>query len=194
RGVVGFAAAAEAWDGCWTLIAFSLPQEGEAERRALRGRLRWLGYAPLYDGLWVSPHHPPARAASLAGIRLGAMTMFRARSVQLSTVTSRDPLDAWDLTNVGEHYASFVRRWRTLLPRIRAGDVVGADALRARTEVMDSYRRFVSLDPWLPMRLMPAGWPRVEARDVFVAVYDGLAEPALRHVRRTVARFVAGPR
>ncbi|GAB3806143.1 hypothetical protein [Micromonospora zhanjiangensis] len=28
RGVVGFAAAAEAWDGCWTLIAFSLPQEG----------------------------------------------------------------------------------------------------------------------------------------------------------------------
>ena len=52
------------WDGWWTLVAFSLPQERSAQRRALRGQLRWLGYAPLYDGLWISPHEltPKARA------------------------------------------------------------------------------------------------------------------------------------
>ncbi|MER7283726.1 PaaX family transcriptional regulator, partial [Dactylosporangium sp. NPDC000244] len=50
--IVSSAAGAEPWDECWTLIAFSLPQQERARRRELRNRLRWLGYAPLYDGLW----------------------------------------------------------------------------------------------------------------------------------------------
>ena len=41
------------WDQQWTLIAFSLPREEAVQRRELRSRLRWLGYAPLYDGLHV---------------------------------------------------------------------------------------------------------------------------------------------
>ncbi|MGC9671207.1 PaaX family transcriptional regulator C-terminal domain-containing protein [Planosporangium sp. 12N6] len=194
RGVVGFATTAESWDGCWTLIAFSMPQEGESERRALRGRLRWLGYAPLYDGLWVSPRGLSTRAAALGGISVGTMTVFRARLVDLDGPASRDPLVAWDLASIGEHYDAFVRRWSPLLPRVRSGRVSGAEALRARTEVMDMYRRFVVVDPRLPMRLMPEGWLREHAREVFVEIYDGLAEPALRHVLRTVARFVDGPR
>ncbi|MFB9238655.1 PaaX family transcriptional regulator C-terminal domain-containing protein [Plantactinospora siamensis] len=194
RSVVRFAAQAESWDGTWTLIAFSVPTEGDAERRALRAQLRWLGYAPLYDGLWVSPHGQPERAAAaLTGISRGAMTVFRARGVPLAGVADRDPLDAWDVAAIGEHYRSFVDQWTPLLPRIGSGAVSGTEALRARTEVMETYRRFVALDPRLPMRLMPAGWLREHAREVFATVYDGLAGPALRHVLATVARFTAEP-
>ncbi|GII25994.1 PaaX family transcriptional regulator [Planosporangium mesophilum] len=193
RGVVGFAAAAESWDGCWSLIAFSMPQEGESERRSLRSRLRWLGYVPLYDGLWVSPRGLSAKVEALGDLSLGTMTVFRAHRLDVDGMASRDPLDAWDLAGIGEHYDAFVRRWSRLLPRVRSGDLTGTEALRARTEVMDEYRTFVVLDPRLPMRLMPAGWLRGRARELFVAVYDGLAEPALRHVLRTVARFVDGP-
>ncbi|MEE3921408.1 cytochrome P450 [Micromonospora sp. BRA006-A] len=60
----------------------------------------------------------------------------------------------------------------------RLGSVDGAAAVRARTEVMDTYRRFPTLDPRLPLELLPAGWPRRAARDLFAAVYDGLAEAA----------------
>jgi phenylacetic acid degradation operon negative regulatory protein len=43
------------------------------------------------------------------------------------------------------------------------------------------------------MELMPTGWPRKDARAVFVAVYDGLAEPAQQHVRAVAGRYAPGP-
>ncbi|NES16302.1 MULTISPECIES: PaaX family transcriptional regulator C-terminal domain-containing protein [Micromonospora] len=181
------------WDGCWTLVAFSLPQDRAAQRRALRGQLRWLGYAPLYDGLWISPHEltPPARA-QLAQLSPGAVTVFRGRHTELDALGHRAPVDAWDIAGIARHYQAFLRRWRRLLPRVTSGRVVGAAAVRTRTEVMDTFRRFPLLDPQLPAELLPAGWPRRSARELFAAIYDGLAEPAERHVRAVVARFADG--
>ncbi|SCL14399.1 transcriptional regulator, PaaX family [Micromonospora nigra] len=181
------------WDGCWTIVAFSLPQERGAQRRALRGQLRWCGYAPLYDGLWISPYDltPPAQA-QLAQLTPGAVTVFRARQTALASTGSRAPIDAWDVDAIGRHYEQFLRRWTPLLPQVEAGRVDGAAAVRARTEVMDTYRRFSTLDPQLPLELLPPGWGRRPARELFSAIYDGLAEPAQRHVRAVVARFTDG--
>jgi phenylacetic acid degradation operon negative regulatory protein len=192
--IAAFAAPADSWDGFWTLVAFSLPKEQGTRRRALRGRLRWLGYAPLYDGLWVSPHGPGPRVeGELAAVSLGAMTVFRAQHVDVRAAAGRDPIDAWDVTAVARQYEAFVRSWEPLLPGIRSGRLTGAEAVRARTEVMDTYRRFPVLDPLLPTRLLPPGWPREHAREVFMAVYDGLAEPAQEHVRAVVVRCAGGP-
>ena len=46
----------------------------------------------------------------------------------------------------------------------------------------------------LPIDLLPSGWPRARAREVCVAVYDGLAQPAQDHVRAVVARYDEEPR
>lgn len=195
RRIATFAAEAESWDGWWTLIAFSLPQAASAERRTLRGLLRWRGYAPLYDGLWVSPHRlDDASRAELAKLTLGATTVFRAQHVDVTGITGRVPIDAWDAAALAREYASFIARWSDLLPRVEAGVVTGAEAVRARTEVMDTYRRFPTLDPRLPIQLMPQGWPRIDARAVFVAIYDGLAEPAQEHVRAIADRYATGSR
>nr|BFE59754.1 PaaX family transcriptional regulator C-terminal domain-containing protein [Dactylosporangium thailandense] len=187
--IVSSAAGAEAWDERWTLIAFSLPQQERARRRELRNRLRWLGYAPLYDGLWISPH----ALTDLVSVQLDevapeAITVFRARHAEFGAATRRDPLQAWDIAAIAAHYDTFTRRWRPLLHRIAAGRVGGAEAVRARTEVMDTYRRFAVLDPRLPVRLLPPDWPRPAARDVFTAVYDGLARTAEEHVRAVATR------
>lgn len=194
RWIVSSAAEPEPWDECWTLVAFSLPQQERTRRRALRGQLRWLGFAPLYDGLWISPHPLMSHAtAQLAQVNPEAMTIFRARHVELRGVTRRDPLQAWNVAAIAEHYDRFIRRWRPLLPRIRAGRVGGAEAVRARTEVMDTYRRFPVLDPRLPIRLLPPGWLRAPARELFIAIYDGLAGAAEEHVRAVAARCTDGP-
>jgi phenylacetic acid degradation operon negative regulatory protein len=185
---------AEVWDGRWTLVAFSLPQERSVQRRALRDQLRWLGYAPLYDGLWVSPHGLTHTAKEqLSQLTLGTVTVFRARQIELDAMTERDPLGAWDTEAIAGQYESFVRRWGALLPRIRTGDLRGAEAVRARTEVMDTYRRFPLVDPRLPASLLPAGWLREPTAKVFADVYDGLAEAAQNHVRAVAARFADEP-
>lgn len=188
HSIVAFAERAEGWDGSWTIIAFSLPEGRSAERRTLRGQLRWLGYAPLYDGLWLSPRaFTPRAREELAGVGSGALTVFRAQHVELEQTVRRDPLDAWDVAAIAEEYESFIDTWSPLLDRMRAGVVSGVEAVCARTEVMDTYRRFHVLDPRLPMRCMPQGWRRTQVRDVFTAVYDGLAATAQEHVRAVAA-------
>ncbi|GAA1314478.1 PaaX family transcriptional regulator [Saccharothrix xinjiangensis] len=190
RSLVSAATGAAAWDGQWTLIAFSLPQDGDAQRRELRSRLRWLGCAPLYDGLWISSHDLTGRTgAQLADLTSGALTVFRARHVELDASIGRNPIDAWDTAAIARHYEAFLRRWNPLLPDIRAARITGVEAVGARTAVMDTYRRLPILDPSLPLRLLPPGWPRKSALDLFTAVYDGLAGPAQEHVRAVAGRF-----
>ncbi|MFT7835847.1 PaaX family transcriptional regulator C-terminal domain-containing protein [Saccharothrix sp. BKS2] len=194
RSIAAAAVDTTTWDGWWTLVAFSLPQEDATRRRELRGLLRWLGHAPLYDGLWVSPHDLTGKLrAQLAELAPGTTTVFRARHVDLGAAVGRHPLDAWDTKAIARHYDDFIRRWSPLLPDVRAARITGAEAVRARTEVMDTYRRLPILDPRLPLDLLPPGWPREPARDLFAAVYDGLAGPAQEHVRAVAGRFTTDP-
>jgi phenylacetic acid degradation operon negative regulatory protein len=113
--------------------------------------------------------------------------------MELATPANRNPIDAWDVAAIAMRYNTFIRHWKPVLPRIRAGQVSGAAAVQARTEIMDAYRQFPIVDPELPIELMPANWPRAQAREVFVAVYDGLAAPAQEHVRTLVTRFSDSP-
>ena len=185
----------DAWDGWWTLISFSVPEEESTRRRALRNTLRGWGYAPLYDAVWVSPCAlTPEARRDLTGVAPGSMSVFRARQVDLDAAVDRHPIQAWDLSGIAGQYEEFIRRWSSLLPHIAAGSVVGAAAVRARTELMDTYRYFFPiLDPLLPAELLPPDWPRARAREVCIAVYDGLAQQAQQYVRGVVASLDDGP-
>ena len=192
--IAGFAPRPDQWDGHWTLVAFSLPQDEGTQRRGLRGQLRWLGFAPLYDGLWVSPDAlNPVVRHRLEAVTRGAMTVFRAEHVELATQAGRNPIEAWDVAAIAEQYEAFISRWKPLMTRVRNAQITGADAVRTRTEIMETYRRFPVLDPQLPVQLMPRDWPRSRAREVFVTVYDGLAEHAQSHVHTVVTRFADTP-
>ena len=60
--VLSFGERPPPWDGYWTVAAFSLPEERRDLRHSLRAQLRWLGFAPLFDGMWVSPRTPATEA------------------------------------------------------------------------------------------------------------------------------------
>ena len=192
--IADFAAEPESWDGFWTFVTFSMPKEETTRRNALRVHLRWRGFAPLYDGVWVSPQPLSSQElADLAPVASGAITVIRAQHVPLDAEADRSPVAAWDLDALAGHYESFVRDWGALLPGIGEGSVTGAAAVRARTEVMDTFRRFPMIDPELPTKLMPPGWARGAAREVFVAVYDGLAQPAQEYVRAVASEATGVP-
>jgi phenylacetic acid degradation operon negative regulatory protein len=192
--IAAFTTHSDSWDGFWTIITFSIPEEHSTRRRALRTELRWRGCAPLYDAVWVSPRPlTPRGRADVSAAARGMITVFRAQHVELESGGDRNPVEAWDLRAITDQYNAFIRRWSRLVPRITAGTVTGAAAVRARSEVMNAYRRFPVLDPVLPIDLLPSNWPRARAREVCVAVYDGLTQPAQEHVRAVVARFADGP-
>lgn len=180
----------ESWDGVWTVITYSLSEDRRELRHVLRSRLRWLGFAPLYDGVWVSPTADEGAAtAMLTEVQVETATVFSAAQVGAG---GRPPIEAWDLVALRGTYDQFLDECRQLLGLLERGDTSPTSALRARTAVMDSYRRFPGLDPQLPMELMPADWPRPTARRLFVQVYDGLAPLAEIRVRQIIAGFDPG--
>lgn len=188
RRLVAFASDAEDWDGHWTVVAFSMPEDRRDARHLLRSRLRWQGFAPLYDGMWVSPKAGAGEAAeAVEGLAVPAVTVLRAGEVVAMGPGTRGPLRAWDLDEIAAGYRQFLDRWTPVVQRVRSGDVTAGEALAVRTQIMDTYRRFPGLDPQLPMRLMPVGWPRVQARELFAEAYDWLGPLAEARVRHLVA-------
>ncbi|HEX4818254.1 MAG TPA: PaaX family transcriptional regulator C-terminal domain-containing protein [Nonomuraea sp.] len=180
-----------AWDGTWVVAAFSVSEEQRDLRHALRARLRWLGFAPLYDGLWVSPRaEADSAAAVLTELEVPTSTIFRARALDFAAM--RAPQQAWDFDQLRRTYDEFVARYRALLARVRNGAVGASEALVARSGIMDTWRTFPSLDPDLPAELLPADWPRAAARDVFVEIYDTLGPLAEIRVKQIVAEFEPG--
>jgi phenylacetic acid degradation operon negative regulatory protein len=187
RRIFSFGAANQPWDGMWSLVAFSIPEDNRAARDALRKQLRWLGFAPLYDGLWVSPRdHAGEVIGYLEDLDITTATAFRATSVPDGV---HIPARAWDLDGLRKQYEDFIAFAGRLRDTTVAGRVPPMDALIARTRVMDEWRAFPGLDPDLPGELLPGGWPRAAARELFIGCYDLLGPLAAKRVRQVIARY-----
>jgi phenylacetic acid degradation operon negative regulatory protein len=171
----------------WSLVAFSIPEDNRAARDALRKQLRWLGFAPLYDGLWLSPRDHAAEVIGyLKDLDITTATAFRASSVPAECDI---PARAWDLDGLRSQYERFIAFARQLRDTTAAGQVPPMDALIARTRVMDEWRAFPGLDPDLPAELLPSAWPRARARELFIGCYDLLGPLAARRVRQIITRY-----
>ena len=181
--------ASRPWDGLWSLVAFSIPEQNRAARDSLRKQLRWLGFAPLYDGLWVSPRdHAVEVITLLAELGITTATAFRASTVP-GVSPGGLPQCAWDLDNLQARYVAFIANTEHLREHTLAGRVSPVAALVARTRVMDEWRGFPELDPDLPDELLPEAWPRASARELFTTTYDLLGPLAAHRVRQIIARY-----
>jgi phenylacetic acid degradation operon negative regulatory protein len=216
RRIFSFGATPAPWDGMWSLVAFSIPEEHRSARDELRKELRWLGFAPLYDGLWVCPRdHAGDVMARLKDLGISTATAFRATALPAVTavgavgaggavgavgavaadgaggalVTADIPARAWDLSGLRDRYQEFTEFAGLLRDQTAAGEITIADALVARTRVMNEWRAFPAMDPDLPYELLPPAWPRAAARDLFITCYDLLGPLAARRVRQIIARY-----
>jgi phenylacetic acid degradation operon negative regulatory protein len=189
RHIFSFGRASEPWDGMWSLLAFSIPEEDRAVRDALRKQLRWLGFAPLYDGLWLAPRDLVTEVVGLLDeLGVSTATAFRASAVPGGEPDGL-PQRAWDLEDLRARYDDFIAAAEQLQVRALAGRISPVEALVARTHIMDEWRAFPALDPDLPGELLPDEWPRGTARDLFISTYDLLGPLAAHRVRQIIARY-----
>lgn len=192
--MLNFGASAPRWDGKWTVVAFSVPEHDRQLRNALRSRLRLLGFAALYDGIWVSPHERGEKAQDmLRELGLDTATVFRCLEVP-GGAGRGDPRSAFDLTELNKEYRAFAETYEPLLESLDAGLIDPAQALRRRTELRVDWRRFPEGDPDLPAELLPADWHRPRAQQAFIRIYDRLgplAEARFRQILGSVAPELA---
>ena len=122
----------------------------------------------------------------LKDLDITTATAFRATSVPAECDI---PARAWDLDGLRRQYEQFIGFASRLRDTTAAGQVPPMDALIARTRVMDEWRAFPGLDPDLPAELLPGGWPRAAARELFIGCYDLLGPLAARRVRQIITRY-----
>jgi phenylacetic acid degradation operon negative regulatory protein len=186
RRMSEFGAADRNWDGLWTTVIFSVPDEQRDLRHVIRHRLRFLGYGAVYDGVWMSPHADHGQTVEILE-DIGVRNATILRSTVTYAAGGGDPLAAWDLDSIAVAYTEFIAEFTPLLDRMRRGQVGSSEALVARTAVKDGWRELVSIDPELPANLLPAQWPGRKARSVYAGIYDSLGPLAEARVRQLLA-------
>lgn len=175
------------WDGRWTVVAFSVPEEARDARAALRAKLRLLRFGALYDGLWVCPHdHVDHAVKCLAELGVTTATVLRAEEAPGSPAQGA-LVNAFDLQPLNAAYRAFAERYEPLLEDVRAGRIGPADALRIRTRLRVHWRDFPETDPDLPTPLLPPDWARPRARRCFIEIYDVLGPLAELRFKQIVA-------
>lgn len=172
------------WDGEWTMVAFSVPESQRRLRHSIRTSLRQLGFAALFDGLWCSPwSEQEATLEILARLGIESATVMRSK-VDARSVTQ--PPSGWDLDTLREKYVEFEARFAPIRNDVRRGGFAVSEALVVRTSVLDNWRSFLG-EPDLPAELLPADWPRARLRELFLELYEGLAEAARYRCQQIVA-------
>lgn len=162
------------WDHSWLVLIVTVPEVKRDLRHRLRTRLSWAGFGSPSPGVWITPdtaREPEARQIlDELGLAAGAMSFV----ASYGSIGSPESVaaQAWDLAAVGARYEAFIDEFSGLAPR--AADA----ALIAATRLVHEWRRFPSLDPQLPVELLPAHWSGTRAARLFHARHSDWAPQA----------------
>lgn len=170
------------WDGTWTVLAYSIPEERRALRLRLRSRLAWGGFGMLRSGVWVAPGYVDVTSL-LDGLDvLDDVRVFFSKPAA-ATATSDLIKEAYDLDEIADRYLRYVARWN--------GDPAAAfpNELCAFLVLRSEWQQLVQADPRLPSDYLPAGWPAGDAEKLFRANYQRLEGPA-RRIAEEIAGFL----
>jgi phenylacetic acid degradation operon negative regulatory protein len=169
----------------WTMLTFSLPEAWRRKRYELRARLTWAGFGPLQNGAWLAP--AKVDVSAIVG-ELGLARHVRAFYVHPAPPT--DPAavirESFDLDALAERYRTFRANWRD---PSKSG---AADALVTTLRLSTQWLRIIRDDPRVPLHLLPANWPAIEAQRLFRSLH-GLQRPAAEKLARQLFDTVPFP-
>ena len=159
--IYAFASSQGDWDGSWLLVLARVPESDRSARHLLRTRLGWAGLGSPAPGVWITTHTD--RVGEVEDVLSQAGVIDRQIFVaehrgggDLETLVAQ----AWDLPAIEKEYEEFIAEFAASS---------AADPLIRLTELVHGWRRFPSIDPGLPARLLPARWSGARAAKLFAA-------------------------
>jgi phenylacetic acid degradation operon negative regulatory protein len=179
----------EPWDHHWTTVVQQNAKPDRSTRDQLRRQLSWLGFGSLTASTWMTPRDRGSEARALAAEFSDVhFTVMRAQTGDVET--DRDVVArCWDLDRINQTYERFLAD----NAHLAGAPLRGADALVARTTLIDGYRHFPFIDPWLPKDLRPDGWLGAEANHLFRSVHRELGPAATAFVSEVVGGPIDSP-
>ena len=181
RRIFTFGRGAPAADA-WTVVWHTIPEDRRVERAQLAQRLRFLGFGSVQDATWIAASDREQEIRALlraldveqhASMLIGRIARGTEQALLLS--------GAWDMADLERRYRAFVGEYGMYVDARRSAALDARQAFTMRTRMLHTFRGFPSADPELPESLAPGAAERAEAVLTFDAIYEALAEPAMRH-------------
>jgi phenylacetic acid degradation operon negative regulatory protein len=158
--IYAFVGSQRDWDGSWLLVLARVPENDRAARHVLRTRLIWAGLGSPAPGVWITTHADRRdeieQVLRQAGVADGQILTAGHLGGDLAALVAQ----AWDLPEIEQRYEEFLAEFAS------ASTV---DPLTRLTELVHAWRRFPSIDPGLPARLLPSQWSGAKAAKLFAA-------------------------
>jgi phenylacetic acid degradation operon negative regulatory protein len=162
--IYAFAGSQPDWDGSWLLVLARVPENDRPARHVLRTRLSWAGLGSPAPGVWITTHterrdevEQVLRQAGVSDAQIFAAEHLGGG--QLASLVA----EAWDLTAIEQGYEAFLAEFAA---------ASAPDPLIRLTELVHAWRRFPSIDPGLPTRLLPSRWSGARAAKLFAARHE----------------------
>ncbi|MFI6094757.1 PaaX family transcriptional regulator C-terminal domain-containing protein [Lentzea sp. NPDC051213] len=166
----------------WLVVVFSVPESEREKRHALRTSLTQLGFGTTAPGVWVAPGNlatETRRTLERRGLS-EYVDIFTGQHFAFGDLRSKVRA-WWDLDELADLYADFVRRHRSVLDTVPAGLTTPEQAFQTYVPMLTQWRRLPYSDPGLPLSLLPPGWNGVTAETLFEQLNNTLSAPAREH-------------
>lgn len=167
---------ATSWDGQWCLALLS--GLDAPARETVRKEFGWLGFGAFSTNVLAHPA-PDMTDLDIAMSRLGVedeLVLMSGQTVRNDQAMRMLARASWNLDDIDERYAGFVKRFRPLIADVGKESVVAPrTAFLIRTLLIQEYRKVLLRDPQLPAELLPSDWHGRSAyqlcRNLYGAVY-----------------------
>lgn len=149
--------------GAWTILSFTIPETRRKERHLLRRRLAWEGFGPLRDGVWIAPGDHDLTDLDVALAEMGIDEHIDAFTAYPKFPDVQEMLArVWELDELADLYAQFLREWDVPDPAPAATDDLGRDLL-----LISTWRHLLRETPRLPATHLPSDWPAARCHELF---------------------------
>lgn len=184
-----YAEPASTWDSHWCFVLIG--DLDAADKELVRKELSWLGFGALSTSVLAHPA-PDMSDLDVTLRRLNIadeLIVMRAQTVRNESSMRKLAQSSWNLADIEDRYASFIKQFRPLIAAHRKGSNVKPEtAFLVRTLLIQEYRKILLRDPQLPADLLPSAWHGTAAyqlcRNLYKAVYRQ-ADSYLTHVMET---------
>lgn len=147
------------WDGQWRLMLYDVPIRRNSHRNRLRNHLRSLGFGVLQGSVWISPDLPDSELEILRGGRtdVSSLIVLEARPCS-GELDTEIVAAAWDFEEINRRYEEYLK-FLAERPVAPLGEKKAAMSFRHWAErERQAWQGMLALDPFLPKRLLPAGY------------------------------------
>lgn len=149
------------WDSHWRLVIFDIKEKSREIRKALRNKLRELGFGMFQKSIYISPYNfTDDMYEFLKNQRLLGQAFVLTAKHELMGDARDLARFVWKLDKLEEEYEEL---W---LQIVDIEEVKNRE--KAIREIKDQYLKIIQKDPCLPYDLLPEDWPADEVRKAVV--------------------------